>query len=377
MNATNNEKIKVAISHGDINGISYEVMIKTFANNAITELCTPIVYGSAKVAAYHRKNIGLQNFSFNQILSIDKANSKRPNLVNCVDGNIKVELGQTTEIAGVAAIRSLECALTDIMEGKADVLVTAPINKHSLYSEKFPFKGHTDFLRSYFNVKNVLMFMISEEVKIGVVTAHIPLSSVAEKIDSGLVYDKIKLMNESLKIDFNIRKPKIAVLGLNPHAGDEGILGEEEKYIIKPAIKQAFDEGIMVFGPYSADSFFGAGHYKKFDATLAMYHDQGLIPFKTLSFGKGVNYTAGLPVVRTSPDHGVGYDIVGDNKSDPTSFRNAIFYALDIYKNRKMNKELAEVSLKKNLDSISKGVEDENVDLTNLDENNNDEGLIL
>jgi len=351
--------------------------LKTFADNRITEICTPIVYGSAKVAAYHRKNIGLQNFSFNQVLSADKINYKRPNLVNCIDGNIKVELGQTTKLAGEAAIRSLECALTDILEGRADVLVTAPINKHSLYSEKFPFKGHTDFLRSYFNVKNVLMFMISEEVKIGVVTAHIPLSSVAEKIDSGLVYDKIKLMNESLKIDFNIRKPKIAVLGLNPHAGDDGILGEEEKYIIKPAIKQAFDEGIMVFGPYSADSFFGAGHYKKFDATLAMYHDQGLIPFKTLSFGKGVNYTAGLPVVRTSPDHGVGYDIVGDNKSDPTSFRNAIFYALDIYKNRKMNKELAEVSLKKNLDSISKGVEDENVDLTNLDENNNDEGLIL
>jgi len=342
----NKTKIRVAISHGDINGISYEIMIKTFSDNTMTEICTPIVYGSAKVAAYHRKNIGLQNFSFNQIISIDKVNPKRPNLVNCIDGNIKVELGQPTEIAGMSAIRSLECALTDIMEGNADVLVTAPINKYTLFSERFPFKGHTDFLKNYFNVKNVLMFMISEEVKIGVVTAHIPLSVVHEKINSELIYDKIKLMHESLKIDFNIRKPKIAVLGLNPHAGDNGVLGGEEKYIISPAIKQAFEEGIKVFGPYSADSFFGALLYKKFDATLAMYHDQGLIPFKTLSFGKGVNFTAGLPIVRTSPDHGVGYDIVGENKSDPTSFRNAIYYAIDIYKNRKNNEKLIKNSLK-------------------------------
>lgn len=369
------EKIRVAVSHGDINGISYEVMLKTFADNRISEICTPIIYGSAKVAAYHRKNIGLQNFSFNQVLSAEKVNHKRPNLVNCVDGNIKVELGQTTKIAGEAAIRSLECALTDILEGKADVLVTAPVNKHSLYSDKFPFKGHTDFLRSYFNVKNVLMFMISENIKVGVVTGHIPLSSVVEKINADLVYEKIKLMHNSLKMDFNIRKPRIAVLGLNPHAGDNGLLGEEEKYIIAPAIKQAFDEGIKVFGPYPADSFFGAGHYKKFDATLAMYHDQGLIPFKTLSFGQGVNYTAGLPIVRTSPDHGVGYDIVGDNKSNPDSFRNAIYLAIDIYRNRKMNIELKSGALKKSLDQVNKATEDENINLEQIQEE--DDGIII
>jgi len=368
------EKIRVAVSHGDINGISYEVILKTFADNRITEICTPIVYGSAKVAAYHRKNIGLQNFSFNQILSAEKVNPKRPNLVNCVDGNIKVELGQTTKIAGEAAVRSLECALTDILEGKADVLVTAPVNKHSMYSEKFPFKGHTDFLKSYFNVPNVLMFMISEQVKIGVVTAHIPLSSVSEKIDSQLVYSKIKLMNDSLRLDFNIRKPRIAVLGLNPHAGDGGILGEEEKYIIQPAIKQAFEEGIKVFGPYPADSFFGAGHYKKFDATLAMYHDQGLIPFKTLSFGQGVNYTAGLPIVRTSPDHGVGFDIVGDNKSDPASFKQAIYLAVDIYRNRKMNIELKSESLKKHFEEIAKEA-DEKINLDQVQDE--DDGILI
>ena len=370
------EKIRVAVSHGDINGISYEVILKTFADNRITEICTPIVYGSAKVAAYHRKNIGLQNFSFNQVLSAEKVNYKRPNLVNCVDGNIKVELGQTTKLAGEAAIRSLECALTDILEGKADVLVTAPINKHSLYSDKFPFKGHTDFLKSYFNVKNVLMFMISDTLKIGVVTGHIPLSSVVEKISSDLVYEKIKLMYNSLKIDFNIRNPKIAVLGLNPHAGDNGLLGDEEKYIISPAIKQAFDEGIKVFGPYPSDSFFGTGHYKKFDAILAMYHDQGLIPFKTLSFGQGVNYTAGLPIVRTSPDHGVGYDIVGDNKSNPDSFRNAIYLAIDIFRNRKMNIELNSGALKKSLEQINKSEEDENISLEQIQEEDED-GLII
>ncbi len=340
------EKIKVAVSHGDINGISYEVIIKTFADNSITEICTPIIYGSAKVAAYHRKNIKLQNFSFNQVLSVDRINHKRPNLVNCIDGETKVELGKSTEIAGIAAIKSLECALTDILEGKADVLVTAPINKHSLYSDKFPFKGHTDFLKSYFNVKNVLMFMISPYVKIGLVTEHIPLKNVADKIDSKLVYNKIKLMYDSLRIDFNISNPKIAVLGLNPHAGDQGIIGDEEKYIIEPAIKQAFGEGIKAFGPYPADGFFGAGHYKEFDATLAMYHDQGLVPFKTLSFGEGVNYTAGLPIVRTSPDHGVGYDIVGDNKSNHTSFRNAVYLAIDIFRNRKLNFELKKNALK-------------------------------
>ncbi len=335
-------KIRVGFTHGDINGIGYEILIKALRNPDINELITPIVYGSAKVAAYHRKNLDIQNFSFNQIISAERANPKRPNLVNCVDNSISVDMGQVTAQAGKSALQSIQCALKDIKDGKIDVLVTAPIHKLSIHSDEFQFKGHTDYFKDFFGVGEVLMFMVSENIRVGLVTEHLSLSEVTPNVTKENIVSKLQLMNKSLKNDFLIRNPKIAVLGLNPHAGDSGVIGEEDDKIIVPAVKEANEQHILAFGPFAADGYFGSGNYKKFDATLAMYHDQGLIPFKTLSFGRGVNFTAGLPIVRTSPDHGVGFDIVGKGKASPDSLLQAIFTAVDIYKNRKLNKELNE-----------------------------------
>lgn len=343
----NKQKIRIGIPHGDINGISYEILIKTFMDTSIMDLMTPVIYGSARASAYHRKILGIQNFSFNQILSADKLNHKRPNLVNCFTEEISIELGIPTAQSGQAAVKALKMALDDIQQEKIDVLVTAPINKHAVHSEEFPFTGHTDFLQEHFKVDDVLMFMVGKDIRVGLVTEHIPISEVATTISEELILKKLNLMNESLKNDFSIRKPRIAVLGLNPHAGDHGVIGNEENSIIMPAIKEAYENGILAFGPYVADGFFGSGHYRKFDGILAMYHDQGLIPFKALTFGQGVNFTAGLPIVRTSPDHGTGYDIVGKNLASPESFHAALFLAIDIYRNRKMNEELKKNSLEK------------------------------
>ncbi len=343
-------KIRVGFTHGDINGIGYEILIKALKSPEINELITPIVYGSAKVAAYHRKNLDIQNFSFNQIISAERANSKRPNLVNCVDNNISVDMGQVTAQSGQAALQSIQCALKDYKEGKIDVLVTAPIHKLAIHSDEFQFKGHTDYFQDYFGGGPVLMFMVSENLKVGLVTEHLPISEVAANITKENILAKLQLMNNSLKEDFLVRKSKIAVLGLNPHAGDSGVIGEEDEKIIVPAIREANEQNILAFGPFAADGFFGSGNFKKFDAVLAMYHDQGLIPFKTLSFGRGVNFTSGLPLVRTSPDHGVGFDIVGQGKASPDSLLQAIYTAIDIYRNRKLNKELNENPLKINTD---------------------------
>lgn len=334
-------KIVVGISHGDINGVSYEVIIKSLMDNRIFDFCIPVVYGSAKVAAYHRKALNIVNFSFNNIRSADEANVKRANIINCLDDNVRVELGKSTNIAGESSLISLENAVKDLKDGKIDVLVTAPINKDNVQSEKFNFPGHTEYLTKESESKESLMLMVSENLKVGVVTTHLPLSKVSEAITEEAILSKLKIMNKSLIQDFGIRKPKIAVLGLNPHAGDNGLLGTEEIDIIIPSLKKAKEEGILALGPYPADGFFGSDNFKKFDAILAMYHDQGLTPFKALAFNSGVNYTAGLDFVRTSPGHGTAYEIVGLGQASEISFRNAIYLACDIYRSRSEYKKIS------------------------------------
>jgi 4-hydroxythreonine-4-phosphate dehydrogenase len=338
--------IKVGISHGDINGVGYEVIIKTFLDNRILEMCTPIVYGSSKVASFHRKALNLENFSFNIIAKSQDANPKRANLINCTNDDINIEIGKSTTEAGLASIKALNLAVDDAIQGKIDVLITAPINKENVQSKEFNFNGHTEFLQSKTNSDDVLMLLCSEVMRVGIVTSHLPLSKVPQVISEEVILKKLQILNKSLIEDFGVRKPRIAVLGLNPHSGDGGLLGTEENDIIIPAIKKAKENNIMAFGPYAADGFFGNGNFKKFDAILAMYHDQGLAPFKALSFEDGVNYTAGLPIVRTSPAHGTAYDIAGKNMASPDSFRQAIYLACDIFNNRKMYKELNENPLK-------------------------------
>jgi 4-hydroxythreonine-4-phosphate dehydrogenase len=338
--------IIAGISHGDINGIGYEVIIKALMDPAINDICVPVVYGSPKVAAYHRKALNINNFSFNNIRSSEEANHKKANLINCLDDNIRVELGRSTPQGGEAAFISLEKAVGDLKNGKIDVLVTAPIDKNNIQSDKFQFTGHTEYLRSRAGTEDVLMFMISESMRIGIVTGHVPLSKVSEMITTDLIVRKIRLINQSLILDFGIRKPRIAVLGLNPHAGDNSLLGKEEAEVIAPAIQQALKENMLVFGPFPADGFFGAGSFTKFDGILAMYHDQGLTPFKALSFDTGVNFTAGLPFIRTSPVHGTAFQIAGKDEASEGSFRQAIYLACDIFRKRQMYSEIMRNPLK-------------------------------
>ena len=342
MSNSNEDKsrIKVGISVGDINGIGIEVILKTLADPMVITEFTPVIYGSGKVISYHKKAIGLNEFSWNNINTGDEAKSKKVNLVNVWNEEININFGQSNETGGTYAFRSLEAATKDLASGKIDVLVTAPINKQNIQQKNFKFVGHTEYLAHLSNAEAALMMMVADDLRIAMVTGHVPLKNVAENISREKIHRCIQMLNQSLKRDFNIVKPKIAVLGLNPHAGDNGLLGEEEKQVIQPAIDKAKQEGIFVMGPYSADGFFGSANYRHFDAVLAMYHDQGLIPFKTISFDTGVNFTAGLPIVRTSPDHGTGYDIAGQNKASEVSFRNAMFLAKDIFYNRKAYKEM-------------------------------------
>jgi 4-hydroxythreonine-4-phosphate dehydrogenase len=326
--------IKIGITQGDINGISYEVILKTLEDNRICELCTPIVYGSPKVAAYHRKMLNL-NVNLNIINKAEEAQEKKSNIINCCNDEIKVEVGQSTPQAGEAAFKALEKATRDLKEGKIDVLVTAPINKNNIQSENFSFPGHTEYLENIFGEKgDALMILANESLRIAVATGHVPINKVSESLTKENILNKIKQFNKSLVEDFGIFKPRIAVLGLNPHAGDKGVIGSEEEEIIAPAVKQALDEGIICFGPLPADGFFGSNGQASYDGILAMYHDQGLIPFKTIAMDNGVNFTAGLSVVRTSPDHGTAYDLAGKNMASENSFRQALYMALDIYKNR-------------------------------------------
>ncbi len=327
-------KIRIGISQGDINGIGYEVIIKALQDNRITEICVPIVYGSPKIAAYHRKALNINNFNFNTIRKAEDANTKRANIINCNDDNVRVELGKSTKESGYAAFEALEHATKDLLSGQIDIIVTAPINKANIQSKEFNFPGHTEYFEENAGEGEALMLMLGEKLRVGVVTGHIPLKKVSEDLSSELILKKLRILNQSLIQDFGIRKPQIAVLGLNPHAGDNGLLGMEEIEIIIPAIESARKEKIMALGPYPADGLFGSNSLDKFDAVLAMYHDQGLSPFKALEFNSGVNFTAGLPIIRTSPDHGTAYDIAGKNKASHQSFLKAIFLACDIYKNR-------------------------------------------
>ena len=338
--------IFAGISHGDINGIGYEVIIKALSDPTINDMCTPIVYGSPKVAAYHRKALNVSNFTFNNIKVAEEAHIKKANMINCLDDNVRVELGKSTPQGGEAALISLKMAVEDLKAGKIDVLITAPIDKQNVQSENFHYNGHTDYLKSVAGSSEALMFMISESMRIGIVTDHVPLLKVPGLITIETVLQKLRLMNQSLILDFGIRKPRIAVLGLNPHAGDNSLLGTEEAQIIDPAIQQIQKEGIMAFGPFPADGFFGAGSFSKFDGILAMYHDQGLTPFKALSFDSGVNFTAGLPFIRTSPVHGTAFSLAGKGEASENSFRQAIYLACDIFRNRQMYKEISRNPLK-------------------------------
>ena len=338
--------IIAGISQGDINGIGYEVIIKALMDNLINDFCVPVVYGSPKVASYHRKALNINNFSFNNIRSAEEANPKKANMINCLDDSIRVELGKSTPQGGEAAFISLEKAVEDLIQGKIDVLITAPIDKSNIQSESFHFKGHTEYLRSKAGAEATLMFMIGESMRIGFATDHVPLSKVPEMITLELLLQKIRLMSHSLILDFGIRRPRLAILGLNPHAGDNSLLGNEETEIIVPAIEQSQKEGILAFGPFPSDGFFGAGSFAKFDGILAMYHDQGLTPFKALSFDSGVNFTAGLPYIRTSPVHGTAFQIAGKGEASESSFRQAIYLACDIYKNRQVYAEITKNPLK-------------------------------
>ncbi len=331
----NENRIAVGITHGDINSISYEVIIKTCLDQRITELFVPIVYGTSKAASYHRKMLNIPDFSFNIIRSADQASPKKANLINLSEREVKIDIGESHVIAGEMALLSINAAVEDLKKGLIDVLVTAPVNKHNVQeAAKKPFSGHTGYLAEKFGTANYLMLLVGENLRIGVITEHIPIEQVASTITTTLITDKINILEESLRKDFNIRKPRIAVLGLNPHAGDGGLLGKQEIEIITPAIEAARQKGHLVYGPYPADGFFASAAYKQFDAVLAMYHDQGLIPFKTLNFENGVNYTAGLPYVRTSPAHGTAYDIAGKDQAAPESMRAAIYLACEIFSNR-------------------------------------------
>jgi 4-hydroxythreonine-4-phosphate dehydrogenase len=341
-----NNKIVVGITQGDINSISYEVIIKSLTDNRIFDSLIPVVYGSPKVAAYHRKALNIENFSFNTIKSIEEAVPKKANIINCIDDDARVELGKSTSYAGIAAAQALEFAVQDLSDQKIDVLVTGPINKHNIQSEKFAFAGHTEFLETRFKSEGALMLMVNDFFRIGVVTGHIPVAKISEYITKDTIMRKLRIMNNSLIQDFGIRKPRIAVLGLNPHAGDEGTIGDDEQREIIPAITEIRDENMLVFGPFPADGFFGSANISKYDGILAMYHDQGLIPFKALNYGGGVNFTAGLTIVRTSPAHGTAFDLAGKDQAIPDSFRKAIYLACDIYMSRKNYKELTANPLK-------------------------------
>ena len=329
-----NRKIRVAITHGDTNGIGYEVILKTFADPEMFELCTPIIYGSPKVAAYHKKLLGL-NTQFNIIDNAAEAKDGRLNMLATFDDEVKVEFGESSAIAGEAALKALDRAMTDFRSEYYDVLVTAPINKKNIQSDLFRFHGHTEYIEDCVGEGNkALMILTNGSLRVALVTTHLAIKDVAGAITKEAIIEKATILHKSLKRDFRISNPRIAVLALNPHAGDAGVIGDEEQTTIIPAIEELAEQGIQAFGPYPADGFFGSGLYDKFDAVLAMYHDQGLAPFKTLAVEDGVNYTAGLPIVRTSPDHGTAYDISGKCVADENSFRQAVYMAIDIFRNR-------------------------------------------
>ena len=342
-----NRKIRVGITHGDINGIGYEVILKAFSDPTMLELCTPIVYGSPKVATYHRKAMDIQaNFSI--INEADEALDGKLSILNCVDDELKVELTAATPDAGKAALDALERALQDYREGLIDVLVTAPINKHTIQSDAFHFPGHTEYIEERVgDRRKALMILLKDDFRVALVTGHIPVRDIATTITKELIMEKLSIFHRSLKQDFGIDCPRIAVFSLNPHAGDNGVIGTEESEVIIPAMQEMIAKGIQCFGPYPADGFMGSGNFTHFDGILAMYHDQGLAPFKALAMDEGVNFTAGLPIVRTSPAHGTAYDIAGQGIASESSFRQAIYTAIDVYRNRVIEREIHARPLRK------------------------------
>ncbi|MBQ7063047.1 MAG: 4-hydroxythreonine-4-phosphate dehydrogenase PdxA [Bacteroidales bacterium] len=338
---TDTRKIKVAITHGDINGVGYEVILKTFADSRMFEHCTPVLYGSTKVASYHKKLMPSmqQDFNFTGISDAVQAQDKKFNVINLVPEEVKIDIGKSTAVAGELSRMALERACEDLKRGTTDVLVTAPINKRNIQSPDFDFPGHTEYLSSKFGGKS-LMLMVCDRIRIGIVTNHLALKDVPNAITQQLLVEKIELLHQSLKRDFGVPMPKIAVLAIDPHAGDDGVIGTQDREIVKPAIDEAYNKGILAFGPYPSDGFFGSSEFGKFDGVLALYHDQGLIPFKLMSFTEGVNYTAGLDVIRTSPAHGTAYDIAGKGKASEQSFRHAVQLACDILRHRREYDEL-------------------------------------
>jgi 4-hydroxythreonine-4-phosphate dehydrogenase len=324
----------IGISCGDLNGIGIELIIKTFSDNRILELCTPMVFASNKVINFYRKSVPEINFNYQQTKDFTRLNNKQVNLFNCWEEETAINPGQLTDTAGRYAVLSLQTAAVALKQKQIDGLVTAPIHKKNIQSAEFNFSGHTPYLKNFFGVNDVVMMLCAGNFRVALVTEHIPVSDITKYITKEAIVSKLTILNKSLQRDFGIDKPRIAVLGLNPHAGDEGLVGSEEETIIKPAIREAKNNNILAVGPYSADAFFARRHQDKFDAVLAMYHDQGLIPFKALATGEGVNYTAGLPTIRTSPDHGVAFDIAGKNKADTSSFIAAIFECIDIIHRR-------------------------------------------
>lgn len=329
------DKPIIGITIGDINGIGPEVVMKSLSDNRILKMITPIIYAHGKVISFYRKQLEMEDFQFMQIKNIDEAHARKINVINCLEESPDVYPGQETHEAGKMAIAAITTAIADMKAGKLDAICTAPVNKNNINSEDFHFIGHTEMFTESFDTKDSLMFLISEEFKVGLVTGHVPLMEVGQKLTAERIETKLGLLEKSLQKDFGIKKPRIAVLGLNPHAGEDGLLGKEEEEIIKPTIQKFKQKGSLVFGPYPADGFFGMAHQRKFDAVLAMYHDQGLIPFKAMAFETGVNFTAGLPIVRTSPDHGTAYNIAGKNVADENSMRAALFAAYDIVLKRK------------------------------------------
>ncbi|MCK0133267.1 MULTISPECIES: 4-hydroxythreonine-4-phosphate dehydrogenase PdxA [Arenibacter] len=337
--------IKLGISIGDLNGIGCEVVLKTFEDSRMLDFCTPVIFASNKTISHQKSELGL-DINYNGIQDASKAIDGKINVVNVWRETPNVNFGEPTPESGKYAIQSLRAAVEALKNNEIDVLVTAPINKNNIQAEDFKFPGHTDYLAQELEGES-LMFMVTDGLRVGLLTDHVAVKDVAAHITPQLIRSKITTISNSLKMDFGIRKPKIALLGINPHSGDNGVIGKEDDEILKPVIKEMSEKGHLVFGPYSADSFFGSDNYKNFDAILAAYHDQGLIPFKTLSFGKGVNFTAGLSKVRTSPDHGTAYEIAGKGVADNSSFKEAVFTALHIFKNRKEYKELTGNPLKK------------------------------
>ncbi|GAB2997552.1 4-hydroxythreonine-4-phosphate dehydrogenase PdxA [Cyclobacterium sediminis] len=333
MNIKKNKPV-IGISIGDINGIGAEVTMKALLDNRLQKMITPVIYGHGKALTYYRRALDMNDFNFIQVKSIEEVHHRKINVINVVQESPEVMPGVETRDAGSMALAAIDRAIVDLKSGHLDALVTAPLNKNNINSTETPFVGHTEYLTDAFDSKESMMFMVSEDMRIGLVTGHLPLREVADAVTGPAIKAKLKIMLRSLKENFGVLKPKIAVLGLNPHAGEDGLLGSEEMEIIQPVVKSFKEEGDLVFGPYPSDGFFGMIHQKKFDGVLAMYHDQGLIPFKTICFDSGVNFTAGLPIIRTSPDHGTAYNIAGKNNANPGSMRSAIFLAHDMVKQK-------------------------------------------